>query len=148
MNDGYVEDNPGVDFHTQTEEDLFEMAAKGQIISVSAGTAENGGAEKHAEAEGASDVVAASSPVSPSSPKLHRRTSVRIMTPRRRAEHGGYAMLNETGEDDLELRSRGAGTQIGGEAANPMWEGAEEGQVSEPQSPSALLANLFKSSNK
>lgn len=159
FNDGGVLDVPKmVEFTTQTEEVLFIMAAKGEIFDAS--KEEEIGADSHGDSHAAHDalegveggptdapsVEAVAAPTDGSPRRLGgRKGSLRMITPRRRLEHGGYTFLSEGGDVELTPRGghhTGTDTHTGGEAVNPMWGEDQHEQTTQGPFP---LANVLPS---
>lgn len=132
-----------MEIETQTEEILFEMAASGHV-SVSEEGGGGLGTPREEERTENEDTVeenaggkhkfslleAVGVPVSVPSPKLTRRHSVRIMTPRKRLEQGGYAALDDNvdGAGDVEMLSTPGAGAPSNPVGNPMWKGEDEGE--------------------
>lgn len=138
FNDGHVEVPDGIDIDTQTDDSMFQIAAKGVLPDNNSSSHGDPRGSDHGnvnevekgEAGEGSDVSGEAGTSPTGAPRrLQRRASVRILTPRKRLERGGYASLhdmNHGGEGDIELQARSEGVQSG-EAVNPLW-GAGSGQ--------------------
>lgn len=184
FNDGGVLDVPKlVEFTTQTEESLFLMAAKGELFDNFTDEEDGGGGhdshhsdehgvqstEGETERGAAKDALPASvqavaepqpAPGLQGAPQPRlggRKASLKMITPRKRVEHGGYTFLTD-GAGDVELTARGGnhpggGTQSGGgEAVNPMWGQGQDGAAQGPfQLPGVLpswATTMFHSAEK